>query len=91
MILLLTKIKWDTDGESLKECRLPENVIVVGLPNPYPRETVSQQFIDDIVAEKLTESFGFCHDGFQWEVLNETHDTHTGGGFYPDMLGVIRI
>lgn len=56
--LLMTKphkayrIKWDTDGATYKECGLPRSVIV-----PYYMD-------EDDVADWLSDTYGFCHDGF---------------------------
>lgn len=46
------RIKWDTDGASLKECGLPTSVIV-----PFYMD-------EDEVSDWLSDTFGFCHDGF---------------------------
>lgn len=46
------RIKWDTDGASLKECGLPTSTIV-----PFGMD-------EDEVSDWLSDTYGFCHDGF---------------------------
>lgn len=46
------RIKWDTDGATYKECGLPTSVIV-----PFGLD-------GDEVADWLSDTYGFCHDGF---------------------------
>lgn len=47
-----TRIKWDTDGATLKECGLPTSTIV-----PFGMD-------DDEVSDWLSDKFGYCHAGF---------------------------
>ena len=47
------RIKWDTDGASLKECGLPTSTIV-----PFGMD-------EDEVFDWLSDTYGFCHDGFR--------------------------
>ena len=82
---LLTNIQWDTQGESTEGCNLPENVLVIDVLTP-----LDDEFVEEAIGDALTEAFGFCHDGFSWELLTPIQDTHAGGGFFPDRLGVIR-
>jgi hypothetical protein len=81
MNLLITNVKWDTEGETLEECRLPNTVVMLDAPGNPDEETISTT---------LSDAFGFCHDGFKWERLNPAHDTHAGGGFFPDRLAIAR-
>ena len=81
MHVLLTQIDWKTDGESLADCRLPEQVVALDVP---------AEFDVDQLGSLLQEAFGFIHCGYKWEKLSEVHDSHAGGGFYPSNLGVIR-
>lgn len=46
------RIKWDTDGATYKECGLPTSVIV-----PFYMD-------ENEVSDWLSDTFGFCHDGF---------------------------
>lgn len=81
MQLLITAIQWDTDGEELDECALPETVVMLDAPGNPDEDTIS---------ETLSDAFGFCHGGFQWERLSPVQDTHAGGGYYPKRLGLCR-
>ena len=85
MHLLLTDIQWDTEGESLDDCALPSTVLVLDVNNP------DEEYINNDISEALSDSFGFCHNGFQWERLNQVQDTHAGGGFFPARLAIMRM
>ena len=82
---LLTNIQWDTNGESVEECNLPEYVLVIDVLTP-----LDDEFVEETIGDSLSEAFGFTHDGFSWEQLTPAQYTHAGGGFFPDRLGVIR-
>lgn len=84
-VILLTNIQWDTEGVSVEECNLPSSVLVIEVPAPPDDE-----FVEETIGDALTEAFGFCHDGFSWEQLSPAKDTHAGGGYFPNRLGVIR-
>lgn len=85
MHLLVTNIQWDTDGESLEECRLPSAVLIVNFRIHSHFENDDEERVGDL----LSEAYGFCHNGFTWERFGKVHDTHAGGGFFPERLGVI--
>jgi hypothetical protein len=78
MHLLLTEINWDTDGE---DCDLPANVIVLDVPQNWELDTIENS---------LSNCFGFCHNGYQWEVLGTVHDSHAGGGQFLKHLATMR-
>lgn len=80
MANLLVLVEWDTDGEPLEDCALPENVLILDTPEDIGSDEEEQ------IAELLSESFGFCHTTWSWERFN--HQTHAGGGFFPPNLGV---
>ena len=81
---LLIKVKWDTDGQPYDECRLPFTVVMLDVPKKIDAET------EDVIATTLSDAFGFCHFSWDWERLSPVHDTHAGGAFYPDRLGLCR-
>jgi hypothetical protein len=83
MHLLVTDIEWDTDGMPLDECCLPVNVIVLDVP-----DDIDDEYIDNEVSELLSDAFGFCHQGFLAEKFD--NETHAGGGYFPDRLGIIQ-
>jgi hypothetical protein len=84
MNILITEIVWDTEGESKKECCLPDAIVVLDVPQPTADEDMEEN-----LGEIISEAFGFCHYGFKWETFSKVHDTHAGGGFYPDNLAII--
>jgi hypothetical protein len=58
-------IRWDTDGFRTK---LPsEMVLNVGLVD---KDQVHSGELDDIVGDKLTAETGWCHFGFEYEILD---------------------
>lgn len=84
MHLLVTRIEWDTDGVSVEECALPETVIVFDAP-----DTIGNLLeYEEAISQSLSEAFGFCHNGFQWERFCSAADTHAGGGYFPRNLGL---
>lgn len=89
MHLLVTDIAWDDEGMGYEECCLPTTVVVLDAPD-IP-EGIQPQEIEDEVSELLSDAFGFCHMGFVWQRLSEIHDTHAGGGFLPERLGLVRF
>ena len=86
---VLIKPEWDDEGMGLEECALPATVVVLDVPD-VP-EGIQPQEIEDELSELLSDAFGFCHYGFTWERLTEVQDTHAGGGFLPERLGLIRF
>lgn len=59
-------IKWDTDGEKVKG--LPkEAVLDVGVITS--NETPSKEEIEDATSDALSDTYGFCHLGFEYEVV----------------------
>lgn len=60
MNVLVTDIEWDTDGA--KVGGLPDKVIIKGLP-PNMAE------VEDEISDYLSDTYGFCHNGFSFEVL----------------------
>lgn len=86
MHLLITEIEWDTEGETIEECALPQNVIVIDADN----ELDHPDDLNEEISNLLSDAFGFCHYGFQVEKLTKQHNTHGGGGLLLDRLGVIN-
>lgn len=60
---------WDTDGESLKACNLPAHVIVI---NAHDGADKDQEYLDNDLSEALSDTFGFCHNGFEVEPITFT-------------------
>jgi hypothetical protein len=84
MHLLINGIQWDTEGETLEECRLPETVVMLDAP-----DTIGE-VEEDIIGSTLSDAFGFCHYSWNWERLTPVADTHAGGGFFPTNLALCR-
>lgn len=85
--LLIEEIDWDAEGQTLKECRLPGTVVLLDFPKNADPDNAG---VYEAISVALSENFGFNHNGFTVNRLNECYDTHAGGGFYPDYLAVIR-
>lgn len=83
--VLVTDIEWDDEGMGLEECMLPSNVVMLEVP-----DNASGEEIEETASEQLSEAFGFCHKGFNWQVLSPAQDTHAGGGFFPNRLATMR-
>jgi hypothetical protein len=86
--VLISGIEWDDEGMGLEECRLPSHVVVLDVPE---ERDADPEEVEENLSELLSESFGFCHEGFQWAPMSAIypHRTHAGGGYYPDSLGVV--
>lgn len=52
-------IDWDTDGEDIPE--LPKEITL-----QLPEDKVDE----DEISDYLSDTYGFCHNGFEFEVLN---------------------
>jgi len=51
-------IKWDTDGEDIP------------LPEEFIFELEDHEDIEEFMSDTLSEITGFCHQGFDYEVLD---------------------
>ena len=62
MKAIVTNIEFDTDGE------------IVELPNQLeieiPIDIVDKEEIDDFVSDEISNITGFCHYGFQLELID---------------------
>lgn len=59
-------IKWDTDGDSRVLGTLPQEVFYEG----YVFKEDEDQ-IDEILGDYLSDNWGFCHYGFEFEILEK--------------------
>ena len=61
MKAIVTEIKYDTDGE------------VIDLPIQFeikiPDEIIDQEDIEDFVSDEISNITGFCHYGFEMEII----------------------
>ena len=58
----ISNIQWDTDGET------------VNLPSELEADLegeVTYNF-DEVLSDWLSDNFGWCHNGFDYEVINES-------------------
>ena len=81
--IVLTNITWDTEGQTLEECNLPETVLVVD------SHYAMSERLRDVICSALFESFGFKFDGFEMKRFVE-QKTHPGGGYFPPRFAVIH-
>lgn len=101
MHLLVTNIQWDTDGMGVEECCLPTSVLVLDID---PDEIVDVELadesmgltldeeIEELLSTTLSDAFGFCHGGYQWQIFDANEvKTHGGGGYYKEGLGVLVL
>jgi len=58
----ITQIEWDTDGESVD---LPKSVTIT--VEDWATGTDEAQ-IEDWVSDYLSDEYGYCHHGFDFEV-----------------------
>jgi hypothetical protein len=58
MQYIASNIKFDTDGEDVL---FPDNIIV-----EVPDHITDKDEIEEVISEFLTDSTGFCHDGFTY-------------------------
>ena len=85
--VLISAIEWDDEGMGLEECCLPSQVVVLDVPE---EEDSDPEEVEENLSELLSDAFGFCHKGFSWGPLYEVQNTHAGGGFFPERLGLCQ-
>jgi hypothetical protein len=63
----ITDIDWDTDDEE-----------VFDLPNEFDIEVIIDEefletadFLGDIIGDAISNEYGFCHYGFDYEIIKE--------------------
>ena len=54
-------IKWDTDGENVE---LPQEIFI-----KISKENTESA--EDLIADAISEETGFCHFGFDYELIND--------------------
>ena len=59
-------IQWDVDGDSAAMRMLPQEVIYEG----YISEEDKNE-IDEILGDYLSDNWGYCHYGFNFEILEK--------------------
>lgn len=61
MKAIITNIEYDTDGEVVD---LP-----IQLEIEIPTEIIDQEEIEDFVSDEISNITGFCHYGFEMELI----------------------
>lgn len=78
---ILARIDWDDEGMGLRECNLPQTVIVLDVPENFFDSRESW----DKVSEQLSETFGFNH--FEW-ICHRIKLNHTYPGI--ESIGICQ-
>ena len=64
MTVKCTEIQWDTDGDKRLLKKLPKNVFIT------IEDYCEGDDLDDIIADMLSDEYGFCLFGFNYEIIN---------------------
>ena len=67
MKVLFKDVQWDTDGETLESCGL-ESTFVADVDIEADE---TDEEIEDILSDFLSDEYGFCHEGFEFEIIGE--------------------
>lgn len=59
-----TEIWWDTDGDKRLLKKLPKNVTLT------IEDYCEGDDLDDTIADMLSDEYGFCLFGFNYEIIN---------------------
>jgi hypothetical protein len=61
--IIITDISWDTDDD-VKDLPTRIEYDIVG----HPPLTIDMNELEEQLSEHITEEYGFCHNGFCWEM-----------------------
>lgn len=64
IIVKCTEIQWDTDGDKSLFKRLPKEVMLT------IDDYCEGDYLDDELADMLSDEYGFCLFGFNYEIIN---------------------
>lgn len=84
MNYLITEIEWDSEGETLEECQLPDNVLMLNVPEPTADED-----LENNLGIALSNAFGFNLYTFKFCLLTNQDYTHVGGALFLPRLAVV--
>lgn len=59
-----TEIQWDTDGDKELSKSLPKEVALI------IDDYCEGDYLDDELADMLSDKYGFCLFGFNYEIIN---------------------
>ena len=62
--IIITDISWDTDDDDVKDLPTRIEYDIVG----HPPLTIDMNELEEVLSEHITEEYGFCHNGFCWEM-----------------------
>lgn len=74
----VTDIEWDTDGEDASNLHLPET-LVVDVPMEYLDN--GSDAVEDYISDFLSDTYGYCHNGFSVEGLDDDYEDEEGQEF----------
>ena len=60
-------VEWDTDGKSLYDCDLESDFV----RNVEIDDDIREDELDDFLSDWLSDEFGYCHFGFDYEIIEE--------------------
>ena len=63
-------VGWDTDGATLKSCGL-KNRFTANVDIDFDFNT-SDDEIADMLSDWLSDEYGYCHNGFDYEIISPT-------------------
>lgn len=66
MKAIVTNIEFDTDGEIVE---LPKQIEI-----EIPNDIVDEQIINDFVSDEISNITGFCHYGFEMELIMHNYE-----------------
>jgi hypothetical protein len=73
MLIKFTNVKWDLDDDlTLADCNLEENFLLCIDNSDVSDIDMSDDEITDYISDYITEYFGYCHFGFDYEVIEIT-------------------
>ena len=84
MNYLITEIEWDSEGETLEECQLPSNVLMLNVAEPTADED-----LENNIGIALCVKFGFNVYSFKFSLLTKDDYTHVGGALFLPRLAVV--
>lgn len=61
-----TEIQWDTDGDKELFKSLPQEVEIT------LDDCVESDYLDDELADALSDLYGFCIEGYNYEIIEST-------------------
>ena len=64
MTVKCTEIQWDTDRDKRLLKKLPKNITLT------IEDYCDGDDLDDVIADMLSDEYGFCLFGFNYEIIN---------------------